>query len=349
MNTTSQERLATGGGAGSGLAVVAAMVVGAVLLFSAFTKMISAPAFVSTVEDYQFLAPSLVLPAATLLIGIEFGLALMLILGPGRRLAAGITVPLAAVFMVFNVIAIQRGMADCGCFGEVIKVAPEQELVLNAVMVVLAGVVLRFGRPFATPHPMVTPTVGWGGTLLGVGLFLLGGPVVSNSGESMDVTTDDLEVLADASPPLAEIPDDAFFYFFSADCDHCWAYAGAVQLMHDRVEGLEVHAVTNSDPMSLEAFEDAFLPTYPIHRLDPATFDAMVPTYPSAVFVQAGGVSQTWAGWVPSHRQIAESAGYFYREAPPVAADDAVDEGPANGSGASAADLLGGTLSGRGQ
>lgn len=327
------------------MALVAAMLVGAVLLFSAATKMLAAPAFIATVQDFEIFPAALVLPGATLLIGLELGLALMLILGPGRRFAAWVTAPLAVVFMAFNAIAIQKGLTDCGCFGEAIKVSPQQELVLNGVMLVLAVIVIRFAAPFRTPSPLVTPTVGWGGLVLGVGLFLLGGPVVSSDGEGLDVAMEDLAILEQATPPV-ELGDDTFLFFFSADCDHCWAYAGGVQAMHDRVEGLQVIGVTNSDPMSLESFEDAFRPTYPIHRLEPKLFDELVSMYPGAVFVQAGGIADTWSGFVPSHREIAEGYGYFYREVP--AAEDVVPveaEAPASGS----SDLFGGTVSGRRQ
>lgn len=346
MDTTSQPAGPQQFGRWSALALVSAMLVGAVLLFSAVTKMISAPAFISTIQDFEMLPGFLVLPGATLLIGLEFGLALMLILGPGRRTAAWITAPLAAVFMVFNTIAIQKGLTDCGCFGEVIKVAPQQELILNGVMLVLAVLVIRFAAPFRSPHALVAPTLGWGGLALGAALFLMGGPVVASDGEGLDVTMDDLAVLSQATPPV-ELADDAFLFFFSADCDHCWAFAGGVQAMHDRIEGLQVIGVTNSDPMSLDAFEEAFRPTYPIHRLDPKVFDQLVSMYPAAVFVQAGGVADTWSGFVPSHRQIAEGYGYFYREDPPAPADDVVDEVDDVDSDTSG--LFGGTVSGRRQ
>ena len=345
MNPT-HKASAPSSGPWTALAVVAAMLVGVVLLVSGVTKMMAAPSFISTVQDFEILPAAMVLPAATLLIGIEFGLALMLILGPGRRLAAAITVPMALVFMVFNVMAIQKGLTDCGCFGDAIKVAPQQELIVNGVMLALAAFALRFAPAFPTPHPLVTPTLGWGGTLLGVGLFLLGGPVVAADGEGLPVTMDDLAVLEQADPPL-ELPEDAFLFFFSADCDHCWAYAGGVQLMHERLEGLQVYGITPSDPMSLEVFEEAFQPTYPIHRLDPATFNALVPMYPGAVFVQAGGIADTWSGYVPSHRQIAEGYGYTYREVEAEAPTAEATPDPATSGGAT--DLLGGMMSGRRQ
>ena len=305
----------TRSGPWSGLALVAAMLVGAVLIFSAITKMISPKAFVASVESYGVLPPSLVLPGATGLIGLEVALGLMLILGPGRRTAAWITVPLVLMFIGMVSYAMRAGLEDCGCFGEVVKMQPSHELILDFVLLALTALVVWRGQNLDLGSPLVAPTLGWGGLALGAALFLAGGPVASSQA-TLDVDMQDLAVLEEANPPL-DLGEDAFLFFFSADCDHCWAYAGAVQLMHDRVEGLPVHAVTFSDPLSLAAFEEAFEPSYPIHIIDRAAFDGLLTEYPAAVWIQAGGVSQTWAGYVPSHRQIVEAGGYFYRETPP--------------------------------
>jgi len=131
--------------------------------------------------------------------------------------------------------------------------------------------------------------------------------------ESLDIVRDDLAVLAQADPPLA-LPHDGFLFFFSADCDHCWAYAGGVELMARRVRGLEVVGVTMSGPMEMEAFREAFQPSYPIHQLTPREFNDLVDNYPAGIWIQGGQIAGTWAGFVPGLRQIAEEGGYFYEE-----------------------------------
>lgn len=311
MNTKLQ-RSDPGRSIWSPLALVAAILVGSVLIFSAYTKILSPKAFVASVESYGLLPTSLVLPGATGLIGLEIALGLMLVLGPGRRIAAFITLPLVLLFIGMVTYAMQVGLEECGCFGEVIKMEPRQELFVDIVLLALTGLVIWKGRGVEIGSPHVAPTLGWGGLALGAALFLAAGPALSEV-EGLDLSMEDLAVLAQADPPL-EIGEDAFLFFFAADCDHCWAFAGGVQLMHDRVEGLPVHAVTYSDRLSLDSFREAFAPTYPIHVLDRRAFDALVANYPAGIWIQAGGISQTWAGFVPSHRQIVEGGGYSYRQ-----------------------------------
>jgi uncharacterized membrane protein YphA (DoxX/SURF4 family) len=305
------ERNGNGGSAWSLLALVSAILVGSVLVFSAYTKILSPKAFIASVESYGLLPSRLALPGATGLIGLEIALGLMLILGPGRRTAAKITLPLVLLFIGMVTYAMRAGLPDCGCFGEVIKMKPEQELVVDFVLLALTGVVLWRGRDLQLRSPLVAPTLGWGGLALGAALFLAAGPATTTQTE-LGLDLDDLAVLRGADPPLP-LGEEAFLFFFAADCDHCWAYAGAVQLMHDRVEDLSVHGITFSDAMSLEAFRDAFLPTYPIHVIDRATFTGLVKDYPGGVWIHGGQVEKTWSTFVPSHREIAETGGYFYR------------------------------------
>ena len=325
-------------------ALVAAILVGCVLIFSAFTKILSPQAFVASVDSYGLLPSGLVLPGATGLIGLEIGLGLMLILGPGRRFAAWLTLPLVLMFIGMVIYAMQVGLEECGCFGEVIKMEPRDELLVDLVLLALTLLVLWRGRDLQLGLPHVAPTLGWGGLVVGAALFLAAGPVVSSQ-ETLDLTMEDLAVLAQAMPPI-EIGEDAFLFFFAADCDHCWAYAGGVQLMHDRVEGLPVHGVTFSDRLSLDSFRDAFAPTYPIHVLERGAFDRLMSNYPSGVWIQAGGISQTWSGYVPSHRQIVEGGGYSYRPA-----GLAPETGPStesfDASPEAALPNFGGTVSGR--
>lgn len=342
MNTTTP-RNTSRDGVWSSLALVAAILVGGVLIFSAYTKILSPKAFVASVESYGLLPSWALLPGTTGLIGLEIALGLLLILGPGRRVAAWITLPLVLMFIAMVSYAMRTGLEECGCFGEVLKMEPRQELFVDLVLLGLTGLVLWKGRSLELGSRLVAPTLGWGGLVVGAAIFLAAGPAVSSS-EELDLRWSDLSVLEQAQPPLV-LGEDAFLFFFAADCDHCWAFAGAVQLMHDRVEGLPVHAITFSDRLSLDAFRDAFQPTYPIHVLDRAVFDRLVATYPAGVWIQAGGISQTWAGFVPSHRQIAESGGYLYRETPaaPLGGEGAITEE----SPTSALPSFGGTLSGR--
>jgi uncharacterized membrane protein YphA (DoxX/SURF4 family) len=320
------------------LALVAAMLVGVTLIFSAITKILAPKAFVTAVETYGLLPPSLVLPGATGLVGAEVALGLLLVLGFRRRAAAWLSFPLLVFFTGMVIHAMRAGLPECGCFGEVIKLAPAQELVVDVVLLVLTLLVLWKGEDVTAGRGLGAP-LGWISLCAGAALFLAAGPVVGSESE-LPLERADLDVLAAAQPPLVPA-DEAFLFLFSADCDHCWAYVGGVELMQRRLEGIEVHAVTFSDPQALEEFEAAFEPTFPIHVVNQSVFDGLTAEYPAAVWISGGEVLRSWAGYVPSHREIAEQGGYLYRE--PTAPTPTPAASPGTDSGS----LFGGPVRGR--
>jgi hypothetical protein len=319
------------------LAPFAAAFTGLVLAFSALTKFLSPKAFVAAIGEYGLFPESLILPVATGVTALEFALGLMLISGIGRRSATRIALPLVVAFTLLILRAISTGMTGCGCFGEVVSVPPRVELVLDLVLLAALVVVWRAGEDLHIARGRFASSFGWVAFSIGAVIFLARGPVVAGTGE-LDVDRDDLAVLAQADPPLP-LPREGFLFFFSADCDHCWAYAGGVELMAQRVEGLEVAGVTLSGPAELDAFREAFRPSYPIHTLEPRQFNALAPDYPAAIWIQGGEIAGTWAGYVPGLRKIAEEGGYFYE----------VVEEPvrALGGDGDAAERFGGPLRGR--
>jgi hypothetical protein len=120
---------------------------------------------------------------------------------------------------------------------------------------------------------------------------------------------EDLALLESADPPL-QIPADGLLFFFSADCDHCWSYAGGVQMAQDRLQDFQVLGVTFSEDYALAEFREFFAPTYSIYRISQRAFLELMPDFPGAVWIQNGRLAHTWGGYVPSHREIAELGGY---------------------------------------
>lgn len=316
-------------GALARFAPFAAFVVGLVFCVSAFTKFLGPKAFVASVADYGLFPDWSVLPVATGVTALEFALGLMLISGVGRRVATRIAVPLVVLFIALLARAIATGMTGCGCFGEVFEIPPVVEVVLDVVLLGLLAVVWRGGSDFAPARGRTATVFGWAALCLAAVIFLARGPVVAGE-ESLDVQYDDLAVLAQADPPLP-VPRDGFLFFFSADCDHCWAYAGGVELMAQRIRDFTVVGVTLSDPMALEGYREAFQPSYPIHVLEPRLFNQLVSTYPAGIWIQGGHIARTWAGFIPGLRQIVEEGGYVYEPAPTGPASARDDDSPFGG------------------
>lgn len=319
-------------------AFVASVLLGAVFVFSAGTKFLAPPAFVGSVQNYGILPDTLALPVATGVTALELALGLMLLLGVGRRFAVKLSIPLIVLFIGLVVYAMRTGLENCGCFAEVIEMKPSQELLLDLVLLLSAGIILMWGEDLAPSGSRITRTVGWSAFLLGGVLFLAGNPAPAST-QRLDLDESSLELLTEAEPPIDPEAGDAFVFLFSADCDHCWAFAGAVELMHQRVQDLRVMGLTFSDPQAMAEFRRAFQPSYPIHHLDYDKFLELTNMYPAAIWLQAGGVADSWSGFVPSHREIVESGGYLY--ATPES------ESELGESDASAEELFGGPARGR--
>ena len=122
------------------------VIVGATFLFSGFVKAVDPLGFTYKIEDYlielglEGLFP-LALPAAVLMVTVEFSLGVFLLLGIYRKW----TVRLLGLFMIFFTpftlwIAIANPVEDCGCFGDAFIISNWQTFYKNLVL--LAGTIL---------------------------------------------------------------------------------------------------------------------------------------------------------------------------------------------------------------
>lgn len=89
------------------------------LIVTGAAKLADLPGFVGVVASHQTLPAILVAPAAWALTGIEFLMALWLVLGRELRLAALALIALHLGYLVWLLQLLARGIAveNCGCFG----------------------------------------------------------------------------------------------------------------------------------------------------------------------------------------------------------------------------------------
>jgi len=321
------------------LAEVASILLGLLLLFSAGAKIAAPKSFLEVIGQFQILPRDFIVPVAAGVTGLELSLALLFLTGAFRRVAAWLNLMLMMLFVGLMIEAIRRGFEQCGCFGEVLHLAPRQEIWIDVLLLLLTLVVIWRGQNRSWGSAAFRHTLAWGGLCLGAFVFLLGGPVPASTGQ-YEIDPAALKALAGAEPPI-EIPQNGMIFLFSADCDHCWAFAGGVQMTANKLAGFEVHGVTFSSPSEVERFEESFQPSYPIHRISKQAFNRLIDVYPGAIWFKDGEVAEAWSGFVPSHRELANLGGYDLRQS---AANAAPQSGESSPSGAG---LFGGTISGR--
>jgi len=100
------------------LSTLARLALAGVLFFASYRKIIEPTQAASAVQAYQILPPRLGELVGYGLPLAELGLAVMLLLGLGTRIAAWLTTGLMAVFIAGVISVWVRGLSiDCGCFG----------------------------------------------------------------------------------------------------------------------------------------------------------------------------------------------------------------------------------------
>jgi putative oxidoreductase len=99
-------------------ALACRLVLGAIFLYAAATKVPDMAAFAKDVANYRLVPPALVPWAAAAVVGVEIVAGLALVLGVGARAAALVAGALLLVFVGGLSQALLRGIdLRCGCFG----------------------------------------------------------------------------------------------------------------------------------------------------------------------------------------------------------------------------------------
>lgn len=135
------------------LVTLARVVIGALFVWAALTKLGDLHAFAEEVANYQLLPAKLVPVVAATLPGVELLAGVMLTVGLFSRAAAGVIAGLLVVFMVGLSQALVRGIdLTCGCFGGA-DAATWGTVWRDVAMLVPAVLVLRFGAGRAALQP----------------------------------------------------------------------------------------------------------------------------------------------------------------------------------------------------
>jgi hypothetical protein len=326
---------------------LAAIVVGAVLVFSAITKILAPKAFLASMDGYGLFPTSSLLLLATAVTGLELMLGVLLMTGVHRRLAAGLATPLLVAFLALLIYGAQAGLESCGCFGQAVSIPPSVEIGIDIALLVLLGLTLGLGTSVSRGPAALRHAVAWGSLCLGAAWFLAGNPSLGAGSEELTLDRSALTMLEGRAQPPLTLGDEAFVFLFSAECDHCWAYAPTVEAMHRRLPDLSVVGVTFSGPDAIASFERAFAPTYEVYVVPSSVFDAVTTEYPAAVWISGGQVQKTWLGFVPSHRELADLGGYTLVEGPLDPAGSSLDTSLQDEKPAPADGLFGGPVSSR--
>jgi hypothetical protein len=124
------------------------ILLGVTFLFSAYTKAVGPGFFEITLMD-QGLAANRALAGhmARFFIGLEFGLGALIILPYYAKQLMWFTFVLLTGFTVHLIYLWVIGdTGNCGCFGEMISMTPEQSIIKNILMLIVAFIVFKYAK-----------------------------------------------------------------------------------------------------------------------------------------------------------------------------------------------------------
>lgn len=124
------------------------ILVAAVFIFSAVSKIVSINQFTVYVSSFGFFSPMLCYVLARLCIGAELVLALFTLCGWYPRMMRLFTAGILIFFSLFLCYSALIGREDnCQCFGQLVDLDPLQSLLKNAVLLALVLIYYKFVSP----------------------------------------------------------------------------------------------------------------------------------------------------------------------------------------------------------
>jgi hypothetical protein len=239
---------------------------GAVFLFSAYTKLYPIEPFEYTFVDLGIgnwqTAPFI----ARILIGLEFLIGFSLITQLRlKKITYKLSIVALLIFCLYLILEIifSGNKGNCGCFGTTLFMTPLQALIKNIIMLAILMLLYKFHN-------------GWGDGKFGKWLFIISvfsalslpfilNPIELNYSEAylnkpeenFKLELDSLYSKAKLSvPPKTLSQGKHIIAFMSLTCPHCRIATKKMHIMHERNPAIPFYFVLNGDDENLKPFFD---------------------------------------------------------------------------------------------
>merc|ERR1711991_877901 len=189
------------------------LLLGITFLFSAYTKAVAPGFFEITLMD-QGIAPerSIARYLSRFFIGLEFALGLLMLLPFYVKQLMQFTFLLLGGFTIHLIYLWSIGDTEnCGCFGEMISMTPEQSILKNLVMILVAFVVYKTTQ--IRQISKVIPLGFTGATILSMWMFL---PMPNHENFPFETFT---QFKPKGRVDLSS--GEKLIAIFNLDCEHC--------------------------------------------------------------------------------------------------------------------------------
>ena len=258
-------------------------------LFSAYTKAVGPGFFEITLMD-QGIAPNRVIASylARFFIGLEFALGFLMLLPFYIKQLMQFTFFLLGGFTLHLIYLWSIGDTDnCGCFGEMISMTPEQSIIKNIIMLAIALAVFKTAetKKIKKTIPVVFSVV----TIISMWIIL---PIPNHNEFPFDSFTHfETRGRVDLSS------GEKLVAIFNLDCEHCQETANKLAKLKRSVENFPEFYVLyfQEGSTSVEDFESITQSSFPYDLIEVNTFFDLIGDSPPRVYnLKDGKVLEIW-------------------------------------------------------
>lgn len=239
---------------------------GAVFLFSGYTKLYPIEPFEYTFVDLGFISWNLAPFIARFMIGLEFFIGIMLLLNIQlRKISYKLGIATLIFFCVYLILLMlfTGNKGNCGCFGTYLQMTPLQALIKNIIMLGVfyllyryhegwelnekwkSFVVVPFAASFALPFVLNAVELDYSEAYL------------NKPENNFKIELDTLYAHATVNTPPQTLSEGKhIIVFMSLTCPHCRIAANKIRIMHEKNPQLPFYFVLNGDMKNLAPFHE---------------------------------------------------------------------------------------------
>ena len=258
-------------------------------LFSAYTKAVGPGFFEITLMD-QGIAPNRLIASylARFFIGLEFALGFLMLLPFYIKQLMQFTFFLLGGFTLHLIYLWSIGDTDnCGCFGEMISMTPEQSIIKNIIMLAIALAVFKTAE--TKKIKKIIPVVFSAVTIISMWIIL---PIPNHNEFPFDSFTHfETRGRVDLSS------GEKLVAIFNLDCEHCQETANKLAKLKRSVENFPEFYVLyfQEGSTSVEDFESITQSSFPYDLIEVNTFFDLIGDSPPRVYnLKDGKVLEIW-------------------------------------------------------
>jgi len=237
------------------------IIVGLVFIISAFVKLFPVELFEVAAVETGLVGWMLAPFAARAVIGFEFFIGMMLILGFYRRFFVKISLFTLGIFTAYLIYLFftEGNSSNCNCFGLAYAMTPLQSMVKNLILALMLALVLWKSKPAQRKrYKLVLSIVA--GIISMVIPYIFAPIIIGVTGYNADKINYTLDFAAiyedpDAAHPEVNLGEDKHIVLFlSSSCQHCIVAAYKFSVMKSRYPEMPVFLFINGDDNDIREF-----------------------------------------------------------------------------------------------